>query len=214
MQLYRDETLIPKYTLDGIDMQDLKREAVTDSKFIKILTRRLYSIYERAPNCNVMGRSHRGSISPQRRRFDLICRVAGPYLDGRLDVLEKEAKIRNGIDTTNRNYRDELRQRKRRLVLEQEAADEVIAAAQEEPQMPVAPPQMPVAPQMPAAAQQVHQGPPQLIVAPPQMPVAPRQMPAAAQQVPQAPPQMQVAPPQMPASPSDTSSTDCRTSDA
>ena len=132
-QLCRDDTLVPKYTLDGIDLQDLKRETVTDSKFIKVLTRRLYSIYERAPNCNVMGRSHRGSISPQKRRYELLCKEAAPYLSGRLDLLEREALIRMGIDTTNRNYRDELRQRKRRMIVQQEEARAVNEAAAQPP---------------------------------------------------------------------------------
>ena len=182
-QLCRDDTLVPKYTLDGIDLQDLKRETVTDSKFIKVLTRRLYSIYERAPNCNVMGRSHRGSISPQKRRYELLCKEAAPYLSGCLDLLEREALIWMGIDTTNRNYRDELRQRKRRMIVQQEEARAVYEAAAQPPppaqpalrqpdQMPQALPLLPapVQPNAPAKLPRVAQ--PQ-VVPPAPAPVAP-----------------------------------------
>ena len=185
-QLCRDDTLVPKYTLDGIDLQDLKRETVTDSKFIKVLTRRLYSIYERAPNCNVMGRSHRGSISPQKRRYELLCKEAAPYLSGHLDLLEREALIRMGIDTTNRNYRDELRQRKRRMIVQQEEARAVNeAAAQPPPPAPAQPPP-PAAAQPPPPAQPALRQPDQMPQAQPLLPApvqpnAPAKLPRVAQ---------------------------------
>ena len=85
-----------------------------DKKFIRTLARKIFTVYERAPDVNVMGRSHRGCLSPKKRRFDMLCKEARPYLSSRQDERGRMTLIRNVIDTTNRNFREELRQRKGR----------------------------------------------------------------------------------------------------
>ena len=64
-----DDCTIPSYSLAGIDLQELRRTSADDRKFIRVLTRKIYSIFERAPEVNVMGLNAQAIHQSQEEAF-------------------------------------------------------------------------------------------------------------------------------------------------
>ena len=98
--------------MEGINLHDLLASYGSDKCLIAFLARKLYSIYERAPPVNISGRCGRKPISPANRRFTLIVDSTRQLIHPNDHGKDRKKYLRNVIDQTNRNYRQDLRVRK------------------------------------------------------------------------------------------------------
>ena len=109
--------------LPDLDIVRLKAECVTDRRFVTYCARKMYSIYERAPDCNLDGKNNRRSISPDKTRFKKICEYVS-RIDQRSSEKSRQSFVRTTIDQINRKYRDNLKLKKLRAQQASSADDE------------------------------------------------------------------------------------------
>ena len=95
-----DDRDLPSYTLDGIDLADIRYNSMNDGRFVATLCRRVFSIHKHARDCNVMGRQGKLPISPEGKRYRMSCEAVKPYIrcDGR-------TLVRHKMDQINWSYR-------------------------------------------------------------------------------------------------------------
>ena len=75
------------------------------------LTRRMYSMQERAQDCNVSGVRGKPPLSPTFRRYEQICFYSAQQYNCNMDV-SLQSTVRKTIDNTNRRFREILISRK------------------------------------------------------------------------------------------------------
>ena len=102
-----DDRDLPSYTLDGIDLADIRYNSVNDGRFVATLRRRVFSIHERARDCNVMGQQGKLPISPERKRYRMLCEAIKPHIR-----CDERTLVRQKMDQINRSYRCTLIERK------------------------------------------------------------------------------------------------------
>lgn len=106
---YDSET--PCFHLDVETIQYIKDYSKSRRNFISNVARKMFSMEERARDCNVAGIKNRALLSPQKTRFNKICTYTAEHY-GLQRSVQLAAEVRAAIDDTNRKYRDDLKKRK------------------------------------------------------------------------------------------------------
>ena len=107
---YDSET--PCFHLDVETIQYIKDYSKSRRNFISNVARKMFSMEERARDCNVAGIKNRALLSPQKTRFNKICTYTAEHY-GLQRSVQLAAEVRAAIDDTNRKYRDDLKKRKK-----------------------------------------------------------------------------------------------------
>ena len=81
--------------------------------FVANLTRKMFSMEERARDVNVAGSRNRPPLSPLKTRYRRICNYVAQQYNCAMDS-SLQTEVRKVIDDTNRRYRDDLKLRKHR----------------------------------------------------------------------------------------------------
>ena len=117
VKIHELDSETPSYELDHETVTKIKSFAKSQKIFISNVTRKMFSIEERARDCNVAGAKDRPLLSPSKTRFEKICAYTaqqyGLDLNGHL-----ACEVRQTIDNTNRKYRDDLRRKKSKKCVE------------------------------------------------------------------------------------------------
>ena len=102
-----------------MDLIQARNRHTHDSAFVAYLTRKMYSITERAMPVNTEGRSvcgeERFPLSPHKRRIDHMVEKTRAIFLPQKDESTRYKFCRLHIDQTNRTYRESLRLRKTRI---------------------------------------------------------------------------------------------------
>ena len=98
-------------TLAQDEIVKIRNFSRTQRIFEANLTRRMYSMHERAQDCNVSGVRGKPPLSPTFRRYEQICFYSAQQYNCNMDV-SLQTTIRKNIDNTNRRFRENLISRK------------------------------------------------------------------------------------------------------
>ena len=105
------DSLMPNYTLSQDVVTSIKEFSRSRRIFIANITRKMFSMQERAQDANTAGSKNRPALSPTKSRYRRICfYTAQQYNIPRDETLQSE--VRKTMDDTNRRYRDDLKVRK------------------------------------------------------------------------------------------------------
>ena len=104
-------------TLSQDEIVKIRNFSRTQRIFEANLTRRMFSMHERAKDCNVSGVRGKVPLSPTFRRYEMICFYTAQQYSCTMDN-NLQAAVRRTIDCTNRRYHDKLINRKQNQPVE------------------------------------------------------------------------------------------------
>lgn len=107
---------VPNHTLDPETLTQIKMFSKSRTVFIGNVSRKMYSITERAKDCNVAGQKNRNLLSPSKSRYQRICGYASTQYGVPIDA-KLGSEVRRVIDDVNRKFRIELKRRKSKRIV-------------------------------------------------------------------------------------------------
>ena len=110
-KVHQFDSEIPAYHLDQDVLARIKRNSLTTRVVIANLGRQMFSMKERARDCNISGGKNKEMLSPQKSRFEKVCSYASALCNEEATP-QFVSQCKVVIDESNRKYREDLKKLK------------------------------------------------------------------------------------------------------